>query len=256
MSGADLLDDGVRRRRARARRTARASSSTIAPTSRGSPGADGVHVGQDDLPPAAVRAVVGADAIVGLSTHTTAQIDRAACGAGQLRRDRTGVRHRDEGDRLRPDRARAGRRGGAPRRRPGAAAGRDRRDHARNGAVGARGRRGVGGRHQRPARDGRPGGARAGLSSNGSRVRRASAYNRRVFTARRLRTERVHSGWSIVSDEINRSPHGRRRGNRRGDAEADAGPVLAGHARHRRHHRRRPLRAHRGRHRRARPARR
>ena len=32
-------------------------------------GADGVHVGQDDLPADAARAVVGADAIVGLSTH-------------------------------------------------------------------------------------------------------------------------------------------------------------------------------------------
>src|SRR5262245_31282427 len=33
-------------------------------------GADGVHVGQDDLSPAEARATVGADAIVGLSTHT------------------------------------------------------------------------------------------------------------------------------------------------------------------------------------------
>ncbi|PYR35261.1 MAG: thiamine phosphate synthase, partial [Acidobacteria bacterium] len=39
--------------------------------------ADGVHLGQDDLPPAAVRAIVGADAIVGVSTHTVEQIDRA-----------------------------------------------------------------------------------------------------------------------------------------------------------------------------------
>jgi thiamine-phosphate pyrophosphorylase len=40
------------------------------------PGA-GVHVGQDDLPPALVRPVVGDDAIVGFSTHTREQIDRA-----------------------------------------------------------------------------------------------------------------------------------------------------------------------------------
>ena len=40
-------------------------------------GADGVHVGQDDLAPAAVRALVGLSAIVGLSTHTVEQIDRA-----------------------------------------------------------------------------------------------------------------------------------------------------------------------------------
>jgi thiamine-phosphate pyrophosphorylase len=38
-------------------------------------GADGVHVGQEDLSPAAVRAIVGSDAVVGLSTHTEAQID-------------------------------------------------------------------------------------------------------------------------------------------------------------------------------------
>ena len=40
-------------------------------------GADGVHVGQEDLPPASVRRVVGAEAIVGLSTHTPEQVDRA-----------------------------------------------------------------------------------------------------------------------------------------------------------------------------------
>jgi len=37
-------------------------------------GADGVHVGQDDLSPVDVRVVVGARAIVGLSTHTDAQV--------------------------------------------------------------------------------------------------------------------------------------------------------------------------------------
>ena len=39
--------------------------------------ADGVHVGQDDLRPAAARAIVGLDAVVGVSTHTEAQIDAA-----------------------------------------------------------------------------------------------------------------------------------------------------------------------------------
>lgn len=39
--------------------------------------ADGVHVGQEDLAPAAVRLVVGDRALVGLSTHTTEQLDRA-----------------------------------------------------------------------------------------------------------------------------------------------------------------------------------
>ena len=40
-------------------------------------GADGVHVGQEDLAPASVRAIVGDAAIVGLSTHTMAQVERA-----------------------------------------------------------------------------------------------------------------------------------------------------------------------------------
>ena len=39
--------------------------------------ADGVHLGQTDLPPSAARRVVGEDAIVGRSTHTPAQIDAA-----------------------------------------------------------------------------------------------------------------------------------------------------------------------------------
>jgi thiamine-phosphate pyrophosphorylase len=40
-------------------------------------GADGVHVGQDDLPPPAVRVLVGDAAEVGLSTHTIEQVERA-----------------------------------------------------------------------------------------------------------------------------------------------------------------------------------
>jgi thiamine-phosphate pyrophosphorylase len=40
-------------------------------------GADGVHVGQDDMPPADARAVVGPDMLVGLSTHARAEIDAA-----------------------------------------------------------------------------------------------------------------------------------------------------------------------------------
>jgi thiamine-phosphate pyrophosphorylase len=39
--------------------------------------ADGVHVGQDDLGPAAVRALVGSSSLLGLSTHTVEQLDRA-----------------------------------------------------------------------------------------------------------------------------------------------------------------------------------
>jgi thiamine-phosphate pyrophosphorylase len=40
-------------------------------------GADGVHVGQQDLPAALARRIAGAEAIVGLSTHTPEQIDVA-----------------------------------------------------------------------------------------------------------------------------------------------------------------------------------
>ncbi len=39
--------------------------------------ADGVHVGQEDMAPAEVREAVGPDAIVGLSTHSEAQIAAA-----------------------------------------------------------------------------------------------------------------------------------------------------------------------------------
>jgi thiamine-phosphate pyrophosphorylase len=50
-------------------------------------GADGVHVGQEDMPVARAREVVGADLLIGLSTHTPAEVDSArqapgACGAG------------------------------------------------------------------------------------------------------------------------------------------------------------------------------
>jgi thiamine-phosphate pyrophosphorylase len=38
-------------------------------------GADGVHVGQDDLPLEAVREIVGEQMLIGLSTHTAAEID-------------------------------------------------------------------------------------------------------------------------------------------------------------------------------------
>jgi thiamine-phosphate pyrophosphorylase len=41
-------------------------------------GADGVHVGQDDMSVSAARSHVGPDRIVGLSTHSPAQISAAA----------------------------------------------------------------------------------------------------------------------------------------------------------------------------------
>lgn len=40
-------------------------------------GADGVHLGQDDLPPEAARALLGADAIIGFSTHSVEQASAA-----------------------------------------------------------------------------------------------------------------------------------------------------------------------------------
>jgi thiamine-phosphate pyrophosphorylase len=40
-------------------------------------GADGVHVGQDDMPVDEARAIVGGDRIVGTSTHSPDQVDEA-----------------------------------------------------------------------------------------------------------------------------------------------------------------------------------
>jgi thiamine-phosphate pyrophosphorylase len=45
-------------------------------------GADGVHVGQDDMPPAEARREAGGEVLVGLSTHSPAQLD-AALAAGE-----------------------------------------------------------------------------------------------------------------------------------------------------------------------------
>jgi thiamine-phosphate pyrophosphorylase len=47
-------------------------------------GADGVHLGQGDLPPSVARAILGDDAIIGLSTHSAAQWDAAAPEADYL----------------------------------------------------------------------------------------------------------------------------------------------------------------------------
>jgi thiamine-phosphate pyrophosphorylase len=41
-------------------------------------GADGVHVGQDDVPAADARAALGPDRLIGLSTHSPDQVDAAA----------------------------------------------------------------------------------------------------------------------------------------------------------------------------------
>jgi thiamine-phosphate pyrophosphorylase len=47
-------------------------------------GADGVHVGQDDLPPAFVRGLVGPDVLIGLSTHDPQQFTGGAREADHL----------------------------------------------------------------------------------------------------------------------------------------------------------------------------
>lgn len=41
-------------------------------------GADGVHVGQEDMPPQDVRTIVGPQLLIGLSTHAPCEIDAAA----------------------------------------------------------------------------------------------------------------------------------------------------------------------------------
>jgi len=50
-------------------------------------GADGVHVGQDDEPVAAARAMAGPAALVGLSTHSPEQFDAAIGANGAARPD-------------------------------------------------------------------------------------------------------------------------------------------------------------------------
>jgi thiamine-phosphate pyrophosphorylase len=50
-------------------------------------GADGVHVGQDDIPVARARELAGPSAIVGLSTHSARQLDDALAAHGPERPD-------------------------------------------------------------------------------------------------------------------------------------------------------------------------
>ncbi len=47
-------------------------------------GADGVHLGQNDLPPAWARRVVGPEVLIGLSTHAPAEFDAASAEADYL----------------------------------------------------------------------------------------------------------------------------------------------------------------------------
>jgi thiamine-phosphate pyrophosphorylase len=53
--------------------------------------ADGVHVGQDDVPVAEARALAGPGAVVGLSTHSPQEIDLACRASGDARPDQISV---------------------------------------------------------------------------------------------------------------------------------------------------------------------
>jgi thiamine-phosphate pyrophosphorylase len=69
----DLAERVVRLAHARRARVVINDRADIAALS----GADGVHVGQEDLSVPDVRTILGPTAIVGLSTHTRDQVDRA-----------------------------------------------------------------------------------------------------------------------------------------------------------------------------------
>ena len=88
--------------------------------------ADGVHVGQDDLPPDAVREVLGDRRRRPVSRTMRRRSTRPLHDRARLRRGRTGLRHGHQGDRL----CRARSRPGAASRRPGKAGRGHRRDHA------------------------------------------------------------------------------------------------------------------------------
>jgi thiamine-phosphate pyrophosphorylase len=54
-------------------------------------GADGVHLGQDDVPVAQAREMAGPAALIGLSTHSPVQVDRACDARGPDRPDQLSV---------------------------------------------------------------------------------------------------------------------------------------------------------------------
>ena len=53
--------------------------------------ADGVHVGQEDMPVAEARRLAGPDALVGLSTHSREQVEAACAATGAARPDQISV---------------------------------------------------------------------------------------------------------------------------------------------------------------------
>ena len=59
-------------------------------------GADGVHVGQDDMPVGRARELVGADALVGLSTHSPQQAQAGCAHGRRLHRRRARARDADQ----------------------------------------------------------------------------------------------------------------------------------------------------------------
>ena len=80
----DLPDEALLERAAVARDAAHAAGALFVLNDRPdlavACGADGVHVGQDDMPAAEARRIVGPDALVGLSTHAP---DELAASAGE-----------------------------------------------------------------------------------------------------------------------------------------------------------------------------
>jgi thiamine-phosphate pyrophosphorylase len=54
-------------------------------------GADGAHVGQQDMPVAEARALAGPDAVIGLSTHFPSEVDAAGAAQGDDRPDQISV---------------------------------------------------------------------------------------------------------------------------------------------------------------------
>ena len=80
--------------------TARCWPSTTAPTSRVAAGADVLHLGQDDLPLAIARDIIGPRPLIGRSTHDPAQVAAAVAEDSGLLLRRPVLAH--------PDQARAG----------------------------------------------------------------------------------------------------------------------------------------------------
>jgi thiamine-phosphate pyrophosphorylase len=54
-------------------------------------GADGVHVGQEDMPVGEARELAGPEALIGLSTHSPDQIEAACAASGDNRPDQLSV---------------------------------------------------------------------------------------------------------------------------------------------------------------------